>query len=38
MARSVGGIAIREAAMNNIIWIVGAVVIILAILGYFGLR
>jgi len=24
--------------MNNIIWLVGAVVIILAVLGFFGLR
>jgi uncharacterized membrane protein len=24
--------------MNNLIWLVGAVVIILAVLGYFGLR
>lgn len=27
-----------ESAMNQIIWIVGAVVIVLAILGFFGLR
>jgi hypothetical protein len=27
-----------EAKMNQIIWIVGAVVIVLAILGFFGLR
>jgi hypothetical protein len=29
---------IRENSMNNIIWLVGAVVIVLFILGYFGLR
>ena len=28
----------RGAPMNNIIWLVGAVVIVLFILGYFGLR
>jgi hypothetical protein len=28
----------RERFMNRIIWIVGVVVIVLAILGYFGLR
>ena len=28
----------KEHAMNNIIWIVGAVVIVLIILGFFGLR
>jgi hypothetical protein len=28
----------REIAMNNIIWIVGAVVIVLAVLSFFGLR
>ncbi len=27
-----------EHIMNNIIWIVGAVVIVLVILGFFGLR
>ena len=27
-----------ETAMNNIIWLVGAVVIVLAILSFFGLR
>jgi hypothetical protein len=27
-----------ERHMNNLIWLVGAVVIILAILGYLGLR
>jgi hypothetical protein len=30
--------AIREVEMNNIIWLVGAVVIVLAILAFFGLR
>jgi hypothetical protein len=28
----------KEQLMNNIIWLVGAVVIVLFILGYFGLR
>ena len=28
----------REILVNNIIWLVGAVVIVLFILGYFGLR
>jgi uncharacterized membrane protein len=28
----------REPIMNRIIWLVGAVVIILFVLGYFGLR
>ena len=28
----------REHFMNNVIWLVGAVVIVLAVLGYFGLR
>ena len=28
----------RESVMNNLIWLVGAVVIIIAILGFFGLR
>jgi len=28
----------RERHMNNLIWLVGAVVIILAILGYLGMR
>jgi hypothetical protein len=28
----------QELAVNNIIWIVGAIVIILAILSFFGLR
>ena len=28
----------REQFMNNVIWLVGAVVIVLAVLGYFGLR
>jgi len=27
-----------ERYMNNLIWLVGAVVIIMVILGYFGLR
>jgi hypothetical protein len=27
-----------ESAMNNIIWIVGAVVVVIAILSFFGLR
>jgi hypothetical protein len=28
----------RREIMNNIIWLVGAVVIVLAILSFFGLR
>ena len=28
----------KEHLMNNFIWLVGAVVIVLFILGYFGLR
>jgi len=28
----------EEVTMNNIVWIVGAVVIIIAILSFFGLR
>jgi type VI protein secretion system component VasF len=28
----------KEAAVNRIIWLVGAVVIVLFVLGYFGLR
>jgi hypothetical protein len=32
------GIELRESVMNNIIWLVGAVVIVLFVLGYFGLR
>lgn len=28
----------RSIRMNNIVWIVGAVVIVLAVLGFFGLR
>jgi hypothetical protein len=28
----------REAIMNNIVYIVGAVVIVIAILSFFGLR
>jgi hypothetical protein len=31
-------LATWEQHMNNIIWLVGAVVIVLAILGFFGLR
>jgi hypothetical protein len=27
----------KESPMNNIIWLVGAVVIVLAVLGFFGL-
>lgn len=32
------GFSLKGVVMNNIIWIVGAVVIILFVLGYFGLR
>jgi predicted nucleic acid-binding Zn ribbon protein len=28
----------QEANMNNLIWLVGAVVIVLAVLSFFGLR
>jgi hypothetical protein len=28
----------RRRAMNRVVWLVGAVVIILFVLGYFGLR
>jgi hypothetical protein len=28
----------RQNAMNNIVWLVGAVVIIIAVLSFFGLR
>ena len=28
----------RDQIMKNVIWLVGAVVIILAVLGFFGLR
>jgi len=31
-------LATWEQRMNNIIWLVGAIVIVLAILGFFGLR
>ena len=30
--------ATTGAAMNNIIWIIGAVVVVIAILSFFGLR
>lgn len=33
-----GTIMKMEIGMNNIIWIVGAVVIVLAVLSFFGLR
>jgi hypothetical protein len=32
------GTAWRASAMNNLIWLVGAVVIIIAVLSFFGLR
>jgi hypothetical protein len=32
------GIVVQETVMNNIIWIVGAVVIVIVILGFLGLR
>ncbi len=28
----------KERIMNNIVWLVGAVVIVVAVLGYFGMR
>jgi hypothetical protein len=31
-------VELEESVMNNIIWLVGAVVIVLFALGYFGLR
>jgi hypothetical protein len=36
--RGAGSPANRREIMNNIIWLVGAVVIVLAILSFFGLR
>ncbi|HEX5935973.1 MAG TPA: hypothetical protein VFY63_17570 [Pseudorhizobium sp.] len=30
--------ALKEIVMNNIIWIIGAVVIVLVVLSFFGLR
>jgi hypothetical protein len=33
-----GGKKPEEIVMNNIVWLVGAVVIVLAVLGFFGLR
>ncbi|CAB3801225.1 hypothetical protein LMG28138_04975 [Pararobbsia alpina] len=38
VARLTKGVELRENVMNNIIWLVGAVVIVLFVLGYFGLR
>jgi hypothetical protein len=35
---SPGLIGIREGAMNNIFYIIGVVVVVLVILGYFGFR
>jgi hypothetical protein len=32
------GIEHQELIMNNIVWLVGAVVIVLVVLGFFGLR
>jgi hypothetical protein len=37
-ARGAGSPTDRREIMNNIIWLVGAVVIVLAILSFFGLR
>jgi hypothetical protein len=31
-------VELEESVMNNIIWLVGAVVIVLFVLGYFGFR
>lgn len=33
-----GRLLLMEHSMNNIVWLVGAVVIVLAVLGFFGLR
>ncbi len=35
---SPGLIGTREGAMNNIFYVIGVVVVVLVILGYFGLR
>ncbi|WP_036241988.1 hypothetical protein [Mesorhizobium sp. STM 4661] len=35
---SIDDVTQEERVMNNIIWLVGAVVIVLAILSFFGLR
>jgi len=37
-ARGAGFPGDRREIMNNIIWLVGAIVIVLAILSFFGLR
>jgi len=37
-ARGAGFPGNRRKIMNNIIWLVGAVVIVIAILSFFGLR
>lgn len=37
-ARGAGSSSNRREIMNNIIWLVGAVVIVIAILSFFGLR
>jgi hypothetical protein len=34
----IGHIGNREEAMNSIVWLVGAVVIVLFVLGFLGLR
>lgn len=36
--RFTNGLLNQEGMMNNLIWLVGAVVIVLVILGFFGLR
>jgi hypothetical protein len=33
-----GGVELKESVMYNIVWLVGAVVIVLFVLGYVGLR
>jgi len=37
-SRPSGNVTPREQLMNSIIWLVGAVVIVLFVLGFFGLR
>jgi len=32
------GRTLKEIVMNSIVWLVGAVVIIMVVLGFFGLR
>ncbi len=32
------GLSTREGAMNNIFYVIGVIVVVLVVLGYFGLR